>query len=469
MAIQKSLLEGIKGDVVTPESPDYKAAIARWATNAERNARVVVYVKDAEDIAFTLRFAKESQLPVAVKGGGHNAAGASSVEDGVVIDLSRYLTQVRVDADKRLGYVGGGSVWKTVDAEAMKHGLATVGGTVNHTGVGGLALGGGYGWLTNRYGLAIDNIRQVTLVTADGSILTANSKENEDLFWAVRGGGGNFGVITELVFELYPQRKTIFAGTIIYAPESVGKIIELTRRWWPRAGENEAMCQVATVHPESGKPVYVLLVMYNGSEDEGRAAFKEFLDIGPIADTAKEIPYEELNTLQNMQTPRGKGWYLKGISHKEPDFEGTTKVLIKVGELAENQQFYPTIIWEYFPLSRVNAVPVAATAFRRELTPNILFTLAWDSENDRTDEARSAVQNLADVLAAGQKGLSKGEEFGYTNYDSEAASAEVTYTAGSVDRAKLAFASNYPRLQQIKKKYDPENVFNRWFPVTPAA
>lgn len=132
MAIQKTQLKDIKGDVITPESPDYKAALERWATNAERDAKLVIFVKDAEDVATALKYAKENDLPVAVKGGGHNAAGASSVKDGLVIDLSRYVNQVRIDSDKHLGYVGGGCIWKTVDAEAMKYGLATVGGTVNH-------------------------------------------------------------------------------------------------------------------------------------------------------------------------------------------------------------------------------------------------------------------------------------------------------------------------------------------------
>ncbi|TEB04031.1 FAD-binding domain-containing protein [Coprinellus micaceus] len=322
-------------------------------------------------------------------------AGASSVEDGLVIDLSRYLNQVRIEPDKRLGYVGGGCVWKTVDEAAIKYGLATVGGTVNHTGVGGLALGGGYGWLTNRYGLATDNIRQATVVTADGSILTANDKDNEDLFWAIRGGGGNFGVVTEFVFELYPQRKTVFAGDF-----SVGGLM---------LARTKAMCQVATVDPESTQSVFVLLVMYNGSEEEGRAAYKEFLDIGPIADMAKELPYEELNTLQSARA----------------------RFLWVRGPLPE-----PEVLPEHhmgiLPLSKVNAVPVSATAFRRELT--------------LTFSSLSLGENMVDILIAGQRGLSKSEEFGYTNYD--------TATPAQV---------------QVKKKYDPESVFNRWFPIIPAA
>lgn len=134
MAILKTLLADVKGDVVTPENPEYRKAISRWATNAERNAKVVVFVKDTNDIALALRYAKENNLPVAVRGGGHSSAGASSVENGLVIDLSRYLHTVRVDPEARLGYVGGGAVWKTVDVEAIKYGLATVGGTVNHVG-----------------------------------------------------------------------------------------------------------------------------------------------------------------------------------------------------------------------------------------------------------------------------------------------------------------------------------------------
>ncbi|KAF5333332.1 hypothetical protein D9611_002268 [Ephemerocybe angulata] len=451
MAIEKTLLDEIKGDVVLPNNPDYKKAIARWATNAERKAKIVVFVKDADDIGKALQYAKQEGLPVAVRGGGHNAAGASSVEGGLIVDLSRHLNKVRIDANAKLGYVGGGSVWRTVDEEAMKHGLATVGGTVNHTGVGGLTLGGGYGWLTNRHGLAADNLRQATVVTADGSILTANSKENEDLFFAIRGGGGNFGVITEFVYQLHPQRSTVFAGPVIYAPDSLKKIIEITNRWWPNAGENEAMCQVATVDPE-GRPIFVLLMFYNGSESEGRYAYKEFLDVGPIIDLAKEIPFEDLNAMQNAQSGPGRGAYLKGIKQKAPDFASTLKVLIQAGEISQNQNFFPSIIYDLSP--------------RIEPEHPAYICLGWGEE--KTQEARATAQKLVDILIEGQKGLSKTEQSGYTNYDTDAALLDVGYTAGNGDRAKLAFSSNYPKLQIIKKKYDPENVFNRWFPIIPA-
>ncbi|EAU84314.1 FAD binding domain-containing protein [Coprinopsis cinerea okayama7 len=467
MAIEKSLSENIKGDIVTADHPEYPAAIARWATNAARKAKVVVFVKDPEDVAAALKHARENNLPVAIRGGGHNAAGASSVSDGMVIDLSRYLNKVRVDPDNRRGYVGGGCVWKDVDTEAIKYGLATVGGTVNHTGVAGLALGGGYGWLSGKYGLATDNLRQATVVTANGQILTANETQNSDLFWAIRGGGCNFGVVTEFVFELYPQRATVFGGFLVFAPPALESIIKATKVWWPTAREKSGMCQILTVGPD-GRTVVVLLLFFNGSEEEGREEFNEFYKLGPIiADMAKEIPFEELNGLQNDMSEHGKGQYLKGVSQKSPDYPSMKKIMDKMDGIAQ-KKFIPAVIYEYFPLHKVNSVPVHATAFRRETTPNVLLNFTWEGDKDRTDEARALAKDIIDDVVAGQVGLSNSEKFGYTNYDTDVAQIDVLSSAGDTDRSKMAFASNYPRLQKLKKQYDPENTFNRWFPITPA-
>ncbi|TFK29243.1 FAD binding domain-containing protein [Coprinopsis marcescibilis] len=464
MAIQRNLSETVKGDIITPDHPGYAAAIARWARNAERTAKLVVFVKDAEDVAACLKYAQENNIPVAVRGGGHNAAGASSAHDGMVIDLSRYVNKVRIDTDKKLGYVGGGCVWKDVDTEAIKHGLATVGGTVNHTGVGGLTLGGGYGWLSGRYGLATDNIRQATIVTANGSILTVNENENPELFWAIRGGGGNFGVVTEFVFQLYPQRKTVFAGLVVYAPPALHRIVETTKAWWSRANLNQdaAMCQIITIGP-NGQPAVVLLLFFNGSEQDGRAEFQDFYDIGPVQDMAKEIPYQDLNTLQNPMSEHGKGQYLKGASQKQPEFSSMMQIVNKTAEIAQNN-FTPATIYEFFPLRKINSVPVDATAFRRELTPNVLINCTWDGSKDRTEEARAIAKDLIDTIVAGQSGLSNSEKFGYTNYGNTA----ISESSNGIDRAQVAFGPNYPRLQAIKKIHDPTNVFNRWFPILPA-
>ncbi|KAG6835269.1 hypothetical protein H0H93_003257 [Arthromyces matolae] len=352
------------GDIVTSDDADYSKAIARWALNAQRLAKVVAFVKDAEDVRLAIRYAKEARLPIAIRGGGHSPAGSSSVEGGLVIDLSRYLNEAIVDADKRIVTVGGGALWETVDKEAIQQGLATVGGTVNHTGVGGLVLGGGYGWLSAEHGLAIDNLVQATVVTADGSILNANESENPDLFFGIRGGGSNFGVVTELVLRLHPQRKTVYAGPLIFAPPALEKLVDLTAKWWEGAGEKESMMQALTMGPD-GKFVVVVILFYNGSEAEGRQNFQEFLNLGMNYVDIKALSLDVL---------------LRACCRHD---EGN-------------------------PLRRAKCAP-----------------------------------------------------------DAEAGSGERE--GDSVpDKAKAAFGENYPRLQSIKKQYDPENIFNKWFPITPA-
>jgi FAD/FMN-containing dehydrogenase len=193
-----------------------------------------------------IKFATSNNIPLAIKCGGHNPSGASSISDGLCIDLSRYFDTARVDPDQRLVYVGGGAVWKTVDLATIAHGLATTAGTVNDTGVAGLTLGGGYGWLTGEHGLVIDNLIQATVVLADGSIVTASPTSHPDLFWALRGGGSNFGVVTEFVLKLHPQRKTVFAGPLIFTPAHISKLAEAVDRWSTTMGNNEGAMMVFT-------------------------------------------------------------------------------------------------------------------------------------------------------------------------------------------------------------------------------
>jgi len=460
-----SFIASIKGDVVLPDDPTYPAAIARWATNAERKAKLVVFVKSAEDVAATIKYAREHKLPFAVRGGAHNTAGSSSAEGGVVADLSRHLNHVEVDEAARTGRVGGGALWRDVDAAAIKYGLATVGGTVNHTGVGGLSVGGGYGWLMGRHGLTVDNVLKATVVTADSRILTASADENPDLFWGIRGGGSNFGVVTEFVFRLFPQRRTIFAGPLVYSADKVAQVVEATSKWWASVGPDEGSIQAATT--DKGVPVYVCIIFFNGSEAEGRERFKAFYDIGPMVDGAKDRPYEELNGLQNPDLYHGRSYYVSGTAQHDSNPEVTLALMKQVAEIDAAGVFWPAVIHEFLSVEKVNTVASDVTPFRRQLTSNVLVVLAWDGAPEKTAEAREIAHGIKRRVNAGQS-VANADYIGYTNYDMDASTTEVNIPNFDA-KARQGFGSNYPRLQQIKKKYDPELFFNRWFPIAPAA
>ncbi|RDB30225.1 6-hydroxy-D-nicotine oxidase [Hypsizygus marmoreus] len=455
------------GDVVTPADADYADSISRWAVNAQRPAKVVAFVKDTSDIALALKYAKAHSLPIAIRGGGHSAAGSSSCADGLIIDLSRYMNGVRIDAEKQVAYVGGGALWEAVDKAAIQHGLATVAGTVNHTGVGGLLLGGGFGWLTAKHGLVIDNLLQATVVTADGSVLMTSSTENSELFFAIRGGGCNFGVATEFVLKLHPQRRTVYAGMIYFHADALEKIIQATNTWYPNVGEKEGMIQIATVSPY-GDPCVVLCVFYNGTEAKGRAAYKAFFDIGPVKDETREMPYEEVNSLQNAMAHHGQGVYMKGVAHRRPIYPSIAEAHAKVIDICKNTDFKANILFEYFSLAKASAVPAGVTAFRRDITPAVVALILWkDDSPDNTSKAKQMAHEITEIITRSQEGVTETECLGYSNYDFDAVAAGEEGPAK--DKAKLVFGGNYPKLQQIKRRYDPSNIFNRWFPITPAA
>ncbi|KAA1469075.1 FAD-binding domain-containing protein [Dentipellis sp. KUC8613] len=473
MSDLSSFKQTLKGDVVTPESPDYEKAIARWAANSQRRAAIVAFVKDADDVAAALKYAREHKLPIAVKGGGHNPAGASSVEGGLVIDLSRYLNGVRVDGEKRLGYVGGGALWKDVDETAIKYGLAGVGGTVNHTGVGGLTLGGGFGYLTGEHGLAADNLVQATVITADGSILTASKTENPDLFWALRGGGSNFGVVTEFVFQLHPQRSTVFAGSIIFPGFAVDQLTPiLVEKHNKGLDPKECFMQALSVDP-AGNPCIVFVVFYNGSEEEGRAHYKPFYDLKPVVDTCREIPYETVNSIQNANVNHGRNYYMKPAYIIRPDLNVTKQLLERIPKLAAAHKDAIeelAFIIEFLPLKKVCSVPAGETAFIRDPRQSGVANIVF---RENTPEHLKLTRQIANELIAITQTLpehaAKGSGTGYGNYNSDQSDPTAIKDAPEANHAQALFGANYPRLAELKKRYDPDMVFSKWFTIAPAA
>ncbi|KAL5487872.1 hypothetical protein ACEPAI_5980 [Sanghuangporus weigelae] len=462
MSTYESLKATFKGDIVTPSDPDYEKAISRWAANAARRAKYVAFVKDAEDVKLALDFVKSQKLPFAVKGGGHNVTGASSSDGGLVIDLSRYLAGVRVDPENKVGYVGGGALWETVDKAAIEHGLATVGGTVNHTGVAGLTLGGGIGWLSGAHGLAIDNLIQVTMVVADGSILTANEKTNSDLFWAIRGGGCNFGVVTEFVFKLHDQRRTVYAGPLIFPGPFIKLLAQVTNDWLQKGlSAKEGMLQIFTRGPPPEKlPCAVCFIFYNGSEHEGREIFKPFLDLKPLDHTA-EIPYENLNAMLNQTAFPGQCVYMKGVTFSSLKPNDAETLLGKVTELNPDGTCQMATILEYFSLGKINTISNNAMAMNnRSFQNNALTSCRWDSNTPENQEiGKKKVRATAELVTSFANDSDAADKRAYGNYADEMVSP---------DRTAVLFGDNYPRLQELKRTYDPELLFKSWFPIVPA-
>jgi hypothetical protein len=461
--------DSFTGDWITPGHSDYSKAIARWAANAERRAKVVAFVKSAQDVAVVLRYAKQQNLPLAVRGGGHSPAGASSIENGIVIDLSRHLSKVRVDPIAKLAYVCGGAIWETVDKTAIEHGLATVAGTINHTGVGGLLLGGGYGFLTGEHGLALDNLVQATVVTARGDILTASSTENPDLFWALRGAGCNFGVVTEFVLRLHPQRRTVFAGIIAYPPPAIPKAVSvLGNSWKIGLSDKECVIYAQTADP-AGNPMALFILFWNGSEEEGRAHFKPYFEIGPVMDTCKEIPFEQLNSLQNSHAVHGKNYYMKGVFSSEPQLEVVDKLVSRLPQIRAESGANLTVLYELIPTKKILSIPNHATAHIRGCRINVLISADWDSKDtDILDKVRKATSDLGQIVVQGEKIIPESLNVGYGNYNTEEIVSAVG-SSGSKANSQALFGENYARLQKLKREYDPDLVFFKWCPITPQA
>ncbi|KAI0027568.1 FAD-binding domain-containing protein [Vararia minispora EC-137] len=456
--------DSFRGDWITPDHIDYDSAILRWARNSRRRAAAVAFVRDAADVVTVLAHTRSQKLPVAIRGGGHSVAGASSIEGGVVIDLSRYLNGARVDAEKRLAYVGGGALWKCVDEEGMKYGLATVGGTINHTGVGGLILGGGIGHLMGEYGHVVDNLVQVTVVTADGQILTASESESPELFWGIRGGGSNFGVVTEFVLKMHPQRATVFCGNVIYPGPALPAILAELDKWWE--GGPSPRCSIIyfiTLSPD-GHPINILSFFYNGSEEEGREYFKPFLDIGSVIDMAQEIPYENENLKHDVN------YYLKGVFTTRLRTSTAAQIQARIAELSPKIRVALTFVHELFPSKKALSFDRDSTSFVRWEGISNLASATWtgDDSLERQEEARAALYELCAIVSTAEDKLSVGENTGYGNYLDEDTTKDVNGNIKREFKSAALFGDHYPRLQALKKKYDPEMMFNKWNTIVPA-
>lgn len=473
----RSLLSGTDAKVIAPTDDGYDKAIERWSKAAEKPAGVAIVPTDASQVSTIVKFAAAEKLDLAVRGGGHSTAGSSSTNGGVLIDL-RGIRHAVVDPATKTVKVGGGANWGEVDAALAKYDLATVGGTISDTGVGGLTLGGGYGWLTGKHGLTIDNLLGVTIVLANGEITKASKQENPDLFWAVRGAGHNFGVVTEFVFQAFEQGD-MFAGILPFppAPPIVEKVVAVVNDLFvgPKDGKGKtklagrAMGGLVLTRPAEagGRVVLAVAAIFDGTAEEGKKAFKALYDIGPVQDTMKQVPYHIAN--QTLHGPHGYRVSMKGAVFSlplQPEF--VLEVLGKYSKFTdENSDMEGSmIIFElndpYVMNTRASNEEMSFANRGWHMNANICPY--WSKpENDAVGR-----QWARDVSALFDKWFEKsgraqragdyGTVLAYGNYDHYD-------SKGSDD----LFGLNYPRLQKLKAQYDPGNLFNKQFSVTPKA
>ncbi|KAK4496974.1 hypothetical protein PRZ48_011423 [Zasmidium cellare] len=478
----KKLLSGTSAQVFGPSDDGYSATVERWSRGAEKPSGVSVVPTTSEEVSIAVKYATEKDLDLAIKGGGHSTAGASSTDGGVLINLNK-MRNVKVDADKKLLYVQGGALWHDVDQAAWKHGLATVGGTVADTGVGGLTLGGGYGHLTGTKGLVIDNVVAATVVLANGEIAKASKDENSDLFWALLGAGQNFGVTTEFVLQAYPQGE-VFAGMMVFppTPDNIEKIVATandlyTVRDGPNGPETKARGRCGTLlalakpPPAEGHTMILVLFAFFGTEDEAKEVLKGFYDAGPVQNTGAIHPYPKVNDL--VPAVQGMRSSMKGAAFVlpiRPEF--VSNVVAKYDEfLGANQDAAPSLIaWELYDPVKVTELSAGSYA-NRGYHLNGLVMPTWGSkENDQICRqwARDVSNMFKEELQAHGEEPGKGIDGGVGRRGHKG--AVMLY--GNYDQydelSKDIFGENYERLQQIKAKFDPTNMFNKLFAITPA-
>jgi FAD/FMN-containing dehydrogenase len=422
---------------MSPEDAGYDPGRITFNGMIDRRPELILRPLDVNDVVAAVSFAREADLPIAVRGGGHSVAGHCIGDGGLVVDL-RLMRNVSVDPDARTATCGGGALWEDFDPACLRHGLATPGGTFGDTGVGGLTLGGGIGHLLGLHGLTLDNLRAATVVTASGDVLRASDDEHDDLFWALRGGGGNFGVVVDFTFQLHPVGQ-LLGGLLMYALDDGPAAVAKWRDLMVDAPDNLALFALLTRSELTGAEGAIISVAYFGDVDDGREAIAPLLeDPAPLADIVRPMYYAELQEIFGRM-PSGLRNYWSGRFLRElPD----ELIEHSVAELRP-ADVVATILFE--PLYGAAArVPPEATAFGgREAAYNATFISAWVDPAE--DERKIAVtRNYSAGLAPWALGG------GYVNYASETAGDGLLTEYGS---------QRFGRLREVKREYDPENRF----------
>ena len=440
---QISALEGFSGALLLPGDPGYEHARGVFNGLVDKRPALIARCNGVADVVAAVDFARERGLEVSVRGGGHNVAGTAVTDGGVMIDLSG-MRGIHVDPVSRTARAQGGVTWAELDRATQLHGLAVTGGAVSTTGIAGLTLGGGVGWLMGKHGLTTDNLRSAEVVTADGRVLTASADEHEDLFWALRGGGGNFGVVASFQYQLHPIGQVV-AGIVAHPFESAPEVLRFVREFTASIPD-ELTVLTGLVHAAdgSGEKLVAVALCHIGSPEDAKRDIDPLLAFGSsVLTDVKRMPYVEANSLIDDAYPRGSLNYWKSgyVEILSDDFIGTA-----VDAFASVPSQMTGLFVEQL-CGAVTRVPVSATAFlHREPTYSLFITSVW-----RDPEASEA--NLAWTRATHSALEPFVSSRRYSNYLAE---DEI----GDSDRARAAYGPNYERLARVKATYDPSNFFH---------
>lgn len=443
----QELRAAVKGQIIAPDDDGYSEASSVW--NGEHDGRrpaLVVRCTGAADVIAAVGFARSTGLTIAVRGGGHSVAGFSTTDDGIVIDLSP-MNGVRVDPSAMRATVGGGAVWADVDHETQAHGLATTGGLVSSTGVAGFTLGGGIGWTMRKFGLAADNLAAADVVTADGRLVHASEFENVDLLWGLRGGGGNFGIVTQFEFDLHPLGPMVYAGPIFYPASAARDLLRTFRDWAPQAPDevtavvNLTSAPPLPVIPEEwhGEKVAAFVAASAGSVEEGAGLVSAIRGVAqPVADLLGPMPYQVIQTLLDPLWPKGIHSYFKATNLARLDDDLVDR-LCAIHLSAPGPQCELHVHQMGGAVARVDE---GATAFAERSMPFMINAVTgWHDP-----EAGSAHRQWARAAIAAASRASTGRA--YVNF------------LGDPDAARTAYGEDtYARLVALKNEYDPTNVF----------
>ena len=446
-SVAKDLATKVQGEILTADSPGFDKVRVVWNAMIDRKPALIARCKSADDVVACVKFATQHDLLVAVRGGGHNIAGNAVCEGGLLIDLS-LMRAVKVDAAKQTAHVEGGALLGDFDQAAQAHGLATPLGINSTTGVAGLTLGGGFGWLSRKHGLTLDNLLSATVVTAAGEKLTASAKENSDLFWALRGGSGNFGVVTSFEFKLHKIGTEVLSGLIVHPLADAKKVLQYYRDFVAKAPDELAVWFVLRKAPPlpflpekwHGKEILALAACYFGDLKTGEKLLQPLRAFGqPIADVIGPTPYIGWQqVLDPLLTPGMRNYW------KSHEFLQIPDAMIDVIMDFASRLPDPQTELAFAQLGgAIQRVPNDATAYSHR-EPNFLINVhtRWDAAaND--GKCIAWARDLIKALTPFSTGAV------YVNF----------LTSDEEDRVKMAYGANLAKLVAVKKKYDPTNLF----------